>query len=121
MDSIHITGIRAYGYLGVLPEEQSLGQWFQIDLTVWRDLSQASNSDNLEETFDYRQIVQQVQTLIQTTRCQLIETATESVAQLVLADAMVQQVRVRLTKERPPIPNFTGQVTVEMTRSRQVG
>lgn len=31
MDSIHVTGIRCYGYTGLLPEEQVLGQWFEVD------------------------------------------------------------------------------------------
>ncbi len=35
MDCIHVTGIRAYGYTGYLPEEQSLGQWFEVDLKLW--------------------------------------------------------------------------------------
>ncbi len=30
MDTIHVTGIRAYGYTGYLAEEQVLGQWFEV-------------------------------------------------------------------------------------------
>ena len=33
-DCIHISGIRAYGYTGLFPEEKALGQWFEVDLTL---------------------------------------------------------------------------------------
>jgi 7,8-dihydroneopterin aldolase/epimerase/oxygenase len=117
MDSLHLAGIRAYGYLGVLPEEQTLGQWFEVDLTLWRDLSAAGASDRLEDTYDYRSIIRATQALIQTIRCQLLETLAAEIAQRVLASGDVEQVRVRVTKLAPAIPDFSGRVTVEITRS----
>ena len=39
MDCIYLTGIRAYGYTGYLKEEQVLGQWFEVDVKLWLDLS----------------------------------------------------------------------------------
>ncbi len=116
MDAIHITGIRAYGYVGVLPEEQTLGQWFEVDLTLECDLAAAGQSDRLEDTCDYSKIVPAVQALIQTSRCQLIEYLAEAIAQQVLAVELVKQVTVRLTKLTPPIPNFDGTVTIELSR-----
>jgi dihydroneopterin aldolase len=122
LDALHITGIRVYGYVGVLPEEQTLGQWFEVDLTLWLDLATAGSSDRLEDTYNYVAIVQDIQTLMQTIRCQLIETLAAEIAQRVLASGEivnVAQVRVRVTKLTPPIPNFAGRVMVEITRSRQ--
>lgn len=118
MDCIHINGIRAYGYVGFLPEEQVLGQWFEVDLTVWLNLLSAGKSDDLTETYDYSQAVMAIQTMIQTTQCKLIEKLAEEVAALVLVARQVEQVQVRLTKPRPPIPNFSGQVSVEIIRRR---
>jgi len=34
---IYLKGVRAYGYLGYLPEENVLGQWFEVDATLWVD------------------------------------------------------------------------------------
>lgn len=117
MDAIHVIGIRAYSYVGVLPAEQTLGQWFEVDLTLWRDLSAAGKSDRLEDTCDYSTLVPAVQSLIQTSRCQLIEYLAESIAQQVLTTQSIEQVTVRLTKLTPPIPNFDGTVTIELTRT----
>ena len=116
MDSLHLTAIRAYGYIGVLPEEQALGQWYEVSLTLGLDLSQAGKTDRIEETYDYRAIVKAVQELIQTARFKLIEKLAAEIAQLVLASGNVEQVKVKVTKLTPPIPGFAGNVTVEITR-----
>jgi 7,8-dihydroneopterin aldolase/epimerase/oxygenase len=118
MDCLHINGIRAYGNIGVLPEEQALGQWFEVNLTLWLDLSNAAKSDRLEETHDYCADVNAIQELIKTCRFKLIERTAGAIADLVLASPEIQQVRVRLTKLTPPIPNFDGNVSVELTRTR---
>lgn len=122
MDQIHLTEIRAYGYTGVLPEEQTLGQWFEVDLTLWLDLTIAGTSDRLADTFDYRAAIATVQTLIQTSKFALLERLAAAIATAILAPAptdaiVVQQVRVRLTKLAAPIPNFGGKITIELTRS----
>jgi dihydroneopterin aldolase len=117
MDCIEINNIRAYGYTGVLSEEQILGQWFSVDVVLWLDLSRAGISDYLGDTQDYRQIVEAIQRLIETARFQLIEKLAETIAQLVLSSCTVKQVKIRLTKLTPPIPNFGGTIAVEITRS----
>ncbi|MEO1521434.1 MAG: dihydroneopterin aldolase [Cyanobacteria bacterium J06633_2] len=118
MDTLHINRIRAYGYTGALPEEQVLGQWFEVNLTLWRDLSIPGQSDRLSDTHDYSVTVPAVQSLIQSSRYQLIESLAEAIAQTVLEDHSLDQVRVQLIKLTPPIPNFDGNITVDITRSR---
>lgn len=116
LDTIQLTGIRAYGYTGLFPEEQSLGQWFEVDLTLWVDITEPGKSDRIEDTYDYRADVKSIQELIQTARFHLIEKLVETIAQTVLAAGSVKQVRVRLTKVNPPIPDFSGKVSIEITR-----
>ena len=48
MDCIHVSGIRAYGYTGYLPEEQILGQWFEVNTKLWLDISTAAKTENIE-------------------------------------------------------------------------
>jgi 7,8-dihydroneopterin aldolase/epimerase/oxygenase len=116
-DAIHVNGIRAFGHLGVLPEERTLGQWFNVDLVIHLDLSKAGASDRLTDTYDYSQSIQSIQELIQTSQVQLIESAAEKIAAIVLTAAIVKQVQVRLTKLTPPIPHFDGTIAVDITRS----
>ncbi|MFE4106085.1 dihydroneopterin aldolase [Almyronema epifaneia] len=120
-DNIQISGIRAYGYTGALPEEQVLGQWFEVTLTLWLDLSVAGQSDRLSDTHDYVSIVQATQQIIQSQKYALLEKLAEAIAQAALAnDQRLTQVQVRLTKLTPPIPNFSGHITIEILRSASV-
>jgi dihydroneopterin aldolase len=116
MDSLEIRGIRAYGYTGFFPEEQQLGQWFEVDLTLWLDLALAGETDELAHTFDYSMAVQAVQQLIQTVQFRTIEGLATEIAQTLLQSPQISQLKVRLTKCHPPIPNFSGQVTIEIIR-----
>ena len=118
MDCIHLTGIRGYGYTGALPEEQRLGQWFEVDLTLWVDLAQSGESDLLEHTLDYRDAIATMQHLIKTSRLTLLEKLATMIAESVLKLDRVSQVRVQLIKPAAPIPDFGGKITIDLTRSR---
>jgi len=85
MDCIHLTGIRAYGYTGFLPEEQVLGQWFEVDLTLWLDLSHSGQSDRLEDTLDYRHTIEVTKQVIKTQKFALVEKLATAIADAILA------------------------------------
>lgn len=121
-DRLELTGIRCYGYTGALPEEQVLGQWFDVSLSLWLDLTNVGQSDNLNDTLDYRQVIASVRDLVCHQKFATIERLATAIAETTLisqqSKPVVEQVQVRLTKLNPPIPDFTGQVTVEITRRR---
>ena len=119
MDSIEVTGIRAYGYTGYLPEERVLGQWFEVDLILWLDLTSAGASDNIEETLDYRQAIELVKEQITTAKFALIEKLTATIAEEILNMEKVQKVQIKLSKLAAPIPNFEGKITISLTRIKQ--
>ncbi len=116
MDCIHLTQIRGYGYTGALPEEQVLGQWFEADLTLWLDLSTAGESDRLTDTLDYCDVIERVQTLIKASRFTLLERLATAIAQSVLTFDQVAQVQVKLIKPAAPIPDFGGEITIDILR-----
>ena len=118
MDCIHLTGIRAYGYTGALPEEQILGQWFEVDLTLWIDLAIAGQSDRLTDTLDYCDVIETVQHLIKTSRLILLERLATLIADSIFNFEQVTQVRVQLIKPAAPIPGFSGKITIDLTRRR---
>ncbi|HEY9726326.1 MAG TPA: dihydroneopterin aldolase [Chroococcales cyanobacterium] len=117
MDCIQLTGIRSYGYTGYLPEEQVLGQWFEVDLTLWLDLAAAGHSDNITDTLDYRRAIEIVKQLVKTSKFALVEKLATAIADALLEFEQVQQVQVRLSKPAAPIPDFGGKITIELTRT----
>ena len=64
MDTLNVKGIRVYGYTGFFEAEQFLGQWFEVDLTLWLDLSKAGRSDELTDTLNYADAVAIVQKIV---------------------------------------------------------
>ena len=117
MDSIQVTGIRAYGYVGYLPEERVLGQWFEVDLTLWVDLAPAGKSDNIEDTLDYRKAIAIVKEQITTAKFDLVEKLADAIAERLLNLEKVDRVRIKLSKPAAPIPDFCGRITLDITRS----
>jgi dihydroneopterin aldolase len=120
MDVIELTGIRCYGYTGYLPEEQVLGQWFEVDLRIWVDLALAGKSDRIEDTLDYRAVIAEVKEIIAISKVALIEKLADTIITAVLAYDRVQQVEVKLSKPAAPIPDFGGKITIELTRSKML-
>jgi 7,8-dihydroneopterin aldolase/epimerase/oxygenase len=118
MDKIEISGLHYYGYIGYLPEEKVLGQWFDVDLTLWLDLAAVGNSDRLEDTLDYCQAVDIVRQQIETSKCDTIEHLAMQMIRSLLQLDRLEKVCVNLTKIVPPIPGFSGKISVELTRSR---
>jgi 7,8-dihydroneopterin aldolase/epimerase/oxygenase len=118
MDVIQLTGIRCYGYTGYLPEEQILGQWFEVDLRMSLDLTAAGRSDRIEETLDYRSVILAVKDIIANSKFALIEKLADKIVTTVLAFDLVQQVELKLHKPGAPIPDFGGKITLELTRKK---
>ncbi len=119
MDSINLTGIRCYGYTGYLPEEQVLGQWFEVDVKLWLDISTAAKTDAIEDTVDYRSVIAKVQHIVKTSKFALIERLVATIADSILIECdRVLTVQVTLSKPAAPIPDFGGKITIELTRSK---
>lgn len=118
MDTLRISAIRAYGYTGFFDAEQELGQWFAVDLAIRLDLSRTGADDDLAHALNYAEVVAAVQELVRRSRFRTIERLATVIADAVLAFTPVRRVRVRLTKLAAPIPDFDGQVAVEIRRRR---
>jgi dihydroneopterin aldolase len=119
MDCIQITGIRCYGYTGYLPEEQVLGQWFEVDIKLWLDLSTSAKTDSIEDTLDYRNVINLVKNLVKTSKFVLVERLASTIADSILASSdRVTQVHVILSKPAAPIPDFGGKISIEMIRTK---
>lgn len=118
MDVIQLTGIRCYGYTGYLPEERTLGQWFEVDLRMSVDLAAAGQSDLIVDTLDYRSVIATVKQIIATAKFDLVEKLAETIITSVLDFDRVQQVELKLHKPGAPIPDFGGKITIELTRQK---
>lgn len=116
MDRIELRGLRLVGTHGVLPEEQSRAQPFEVDVDVFADLRAAGASDALDDTVDYGALSEAVARIVTTEHHALLERVAERIADAALADERVTSVTVTVRKLRPPIPLDIASTAVTVTR-----
>ena len=117
-DVIELRGLRAMGICGALPEEQVRPQPLELDLDVVADLGAACASDDLADTIDYSALTAEAERVVATERFTLLERLAERVAEAVLADHRVLEVRVAVRKLRPPVPQQLATSGVCIARTR---
>lgn len=119
MDKIILNGCRFYGFHGAFKEEQVLGQIFVVDCQLSLDLQKVSVTDNLEDTVHYGMVFDCIKNQVENHKYALIE----RLAGAIMADLFeqfppIQAIRLRITKENPPIAGHYKSVGVELERKR---
>ena len=119
LDKIFLNKLAFYGYHGVFPEENKLGQRYYVDLALELDLQPAGKSDDINHSIDYGQVYEVTKTILEGPPYRLIESAAERVAgELLNAFPLLQACRVKVVKPDPPIPGHYESVAVEIYRER---
>jgi dihydroneopterin aldolase len=116
---LRITGVEICAHHGVFDHERRDGQIFIVDLLLGLDTSSAAASDDLKDTVDYGSLVAKVVTAVESDPVDLIETVAARVAEVVMADAMVEWVEVTLHKPHAPIEATFADVALTIRRSRR--
>jgi dihydroneopterin aldolase len=119
MDRIVLTGMRFYGYHGVMPEETKLGQPFAVDVELYADLRRAGITDDLAETIHYGHVYDTVKRVVEGRPYKLIEAVAEQLAKQLLSGYPAAEVVVRVHKPRAPIAGTFDGITVEVRRRRE--
>ena len=119
MDQILLRGLRVMGTHGVLAEEQTRAQPFEVDLVLSVDLSSAAASDALGETVDYGEVTGVVAGIVEGDHFALLERLAGRIIEVVLGlDERITGVDVTVTKLRPPVPSDLSSAAVRLVRSR---
>lgn len=117
MDKIIVEGMEFYGYHGTLPEEQSLGQRFMIDVELALDLRPAGESDDPGHTVNYARVFEITQSIVCGRPHRLIESVAEAIAASLLERYPVTGVTVRVKKPQAPVKGQFAWMAVEISRA----
>jgi dihydroneopterin aldolase len=79
-DRIELRGLRALGTHGVLPEERTRPQPFEVDIDLEVDLLDAGRSDDLADTVDYGTVAEAVVAAVAGPHLDLLEALAERIA-----------------------------------------
>lgn len=116
MDRILISGIRELGVHGVLPEEQTRPQPFEIEIELLVDVRTAGASDDLADTVDYSAVCDAVTRVVSSERYRLLERLATRIAEVCRADPRVVGVVVEVRKLHPPVRALLDHVAVRVER-----
>jgi dihydroneopterin aldolase len=119
-DRIALTGLRVRGNHGVFEHEKRDGQEFVVDITLWLDLSSASRTDDLTQTYHYGELAEMAAAIIGGEPCDLIETVAGRIADAAMTDTRLHAVEVTVHKPSAPIPLTFDDVSVTIRRSRRL-
>ena len=115
MGVLRISRIRLYGYHGVLPEEREEGGAFEVDIELSWDMSEAIASDRLEDTVDYREVVEKVREVVAGPPVGLLEHLAGRILSTIREGfPLLGGIVVRVRKPEPPVPEVVGGVEVEL-------
>lgn len=118
LQRIDVKGIRLFAYHGCMDEESRIGTDYEVNLSVWADLSISAETDKLKDTVDYvalNRIVKEEMAV----RAKLLEVVAQRIINRILAEeALVQEVEVSVSKLAPPIQGDVERVSVVFSKSR---
>jgi dihydroneopterin aldolase len=117
-DRIEIRGLRLLGVHGLLPEERSRAQPFDVDLDLEIDLAGAARSDDLADTADYAAAIQRVADVMGGAPHNLLESLAGAMADALLEDGRIRSATVAVRKLRPPVAYQVTSTGVRLTRAR---
>ena len=88
-----------------------------MDLEFPADIRKAARKDRIKDTADYKKIAKRAIAFAATSQFFLIETMAERLAQILLKEFSLKQIRIRLSK--PGALRFSKNVGVEIIRKRK--
>lgn len=117
LDKIKIEKLVVFGTHGVYPEENALGQRFEVSVTMYTDTRQAGLTDALDASINYGDVSEWIRDFFASHTFQLIERVAEELAQgMLLRYESLKKVDVKVDKPWAPIHMPLESVGVEISR-----
>jgi dihydroneopterin aldolase/D-erythro-7,8-dihydroneopterin triphosphate epimerase len=116
-DKILIKDLLLRCIIGTNESERKEKQDVIINVILWSDLTEATKTDDIHKTVDYKEITKDIIKLVENSAFFLVETLAEKIARLCLQNAKVNKVKV--TVEKPGALRFARSVGVEIVRKKK--
>ncbi|MCT2535302.1 dihydroneopterin aldolase [Aquibacillus koreensis] len=119
MDKIYLNQMQFYGYHGLFPEENKLGQRFNVDLVLELDLGKAGQSDDMDDSINYGTVFNVTKEVVEGKSRNLVEAVAHDIAERLFSSFdKLQACTVKVYKPDPPIPGHYQSIAIEIYRER---
>ena len=117
-DRIAVRGLEAHAHHGVYDIERKRGQIFRVDAVLELDTAPAAAGDDLAKTVSYADLAQQLHAVLTGEPVDLLETLAQRLADVCLADPLVDAVEITVHKPDADLGVVFDDVTVTIRRER---
>ena len=121
-DVLRIRNMQFYGYHGLFPEENTLGQHFEVDVEIFGSFDGcAAHGENpdvtkVESAVNYPDVYSLVESIVVGERYGLVESVADRLATSIQERFGLEKLIVRVRKPNPPVPGHFDGVEVEVSR-----
>lgn len=98
MDTIFLEQVSVQTKLGVPEWERMVPQTIILDIEIGYDLSKPCQSDAIEDTIDYGQVVARIREALTEHSFKLVEALGEHICQLILKEFKAESVKIKVSK-----------------------
>lgn len=123
MNKIALTGMRFYAYHGFYEEEQIVGAYYNLDVTVEVNFAKAGQNDNLADTLNYESIYSICKEVMGVPSKLLEHIVNKIELKLLSIDANIEGVSIVLDKLNPPLggPVASSRVSIAKEYAKKCG
>ena len=119
METLTLKSLRFKGYHGYYEEEREQGNDFEVDIVFTADLRKAGETDQLEDTIDYQEVLAIIKKVMNGPSLKLIETLAKRIGdQLFDKFTNVASLKVSVRKLHPPLDVETAYSEITMQWQR---
>jgi dihydroneopterin aldolase len=120
MGKIIIEEMEFYAFHGHYQEEQIVGNRFLVDLEMDADLTDAADSDNLNDAVNYQQAYQIIKNEMRRTKSNLLENIGKRILDALYAEMEgIEKASIRIRKLNPPMGGPIKSVGIRMSRKQK--
>ena len=115
-DKIYVEDLRVKATIGIFDWEKKIKQDVSISYEIPHDNVRAAKADAIEATTDYKSITKGIISFVENNKFELVETFAEKIAEMVIKDFNIDEIRLRVSK--PGALRFSKDVGVIIERDK---
>ena len=116
LNKIYVEDLRVKATIGIFDWEKKIKQDVSISYEIPHDNVKAAKADAIEATTDYKSITKGIISFVENNKFELVETFAEKIAELVIKDFNIDEIRLRVSK--PGALRFSKDVGVIIERDK---